>query len=96
MSTIIIGGTISPEGTVISGKGFTVEKKSTGEYAISFNYNFSETPAIVGSQTGYGPKEVPFDVVCFPTLNKTGATAITGDNVGNSSDRQFSFIVMGE
>ena len=98
MSINTIYGTVSAKGNKISGSGFSVKKKSksTGTYLISFDNEFSEIPAIVGSQTGYGDEEYPVDILDFPHLQKGGATVITGDGPGNFSDRQFSFIAIGQ
>lgn len=95
MSTNTIYGTVSSDGKKISGSGFSVNKQTTGTYLIDFNDNFSEIPAIVGSQTGFGEGEGPTDVIDFPFLQKGSATAITGDGRFNLSDRQFSFIAIG-
>ncbi len=89
-------GTVSSEGTIISGTGYTVQRVSKGTYSINFIENFSEVPAIVGSQTGFGNGQKPEDVVDFPYLDHESATAITGNTSDDHSDRQFSFIVMGQ
>ncbi|CAL2075556.1 conserved protein of unknown function [Tenacibaculum sp. 190524A02b] len=96
MSTNTIFGTISADGNIISGSGFSVKKQSTGKYLIDFNENFSEIPAIVGSQTGYGEGEGPTDVIVFPFLERGFATALTGNGEFIASDRQFSFIAIGK
>ena len=97
MSVTTIYGTVSAQGNKISGSsGFSVQKQSTGTYHIDFETNFSEIPAIVGSQTGFGTGQLPTDVVDFPFLQEGYATAITGDAHRNFEDRQFSFIAIGK
>ena len=96
MSATTIYGTVSAEGNKISGSGFSVSKQSTGKYLIDFENNFSEIPAIVGSQTGFGDGQIPSDVIDFPFLQEGHATAITGDGLHKLQDRQFSFIAIGK
>lgn len=101
MSTCTIHGTVTSQGGT-TGKGFTVQKvknkmgNKTGAYQITFNTPFSEIPTIVATQTGFGGGEIPADVVDIPSLEKDSATVITGDANNQFSDRQFSFIAIGQ
>ncbi|WP_299627981.1 hypothetical protein [uncultured Tenacibaculum sp.] len=97
MATKTIYGTVSSNGSIISGSGFIVQKQNTGTYLIDFEPGFSQTPAVVGSQTGYGSiDENPLDNVVFPYINQGSTTALTADSSGHKKDRQFSFIAIGE
>jgi hypothetical protein len=97
MATKTIYGTVASDGRIISGSGFISQRQNNGTYVIDFEPGFSNIPAIVGSQTGYGNiNENPLDGIVFPYLNQGSATALTGDSSGGKTDRQFSFIAIGE
>lgn len=96
MATQTIWGTVAGDGNKISGTGFSVIRQNDGNYLITFSVPFSGTPTIVGSLTGMNfGGQVPLDGIVFPFLDSKSATALTGDQFGTLSDRQFSFIAMG-
>ncbi|MBN3815404.1 hypothetical protein G3N57_01735 [Paraburkholderia sp. Se-20369] len=72
-----------------------MRRESNGTYQLSFNTAFIKTPAIVGSQWGYGNGQDTRDNVIFPALSGSGATIQTGDSNGKYTDRNFSFVVIG-
>ncbi|ORT89389.1 hypothetical protein B7G54_00125 [Burkholderia puraquae] len=72
-----------------------MKRESTGTYQLSFSTTFTRTPAITGSQWGYGGGQNTLDNVIFPALSGSGATIQTGDSNGKYSDRNFNFIVIG-
>ena len=89
-------GSIEKNGTIVSGSGgFSVKRESTGNYTVLFNTAFNNNPAVVGSQWGYGSGENTRDNVIFPTLSAGSVTVQTGDGGGNYSDRNFSFVAIG-
>lgn len=95
--TVTVYGTIGKDGKAISGSGFESSAQKTGQYLIDFDQKFIDIPAIVGSQTGWNDlDENPLDNVVFPLLNISSATALTGGSNGALSNRQFSFIAIGE
>lgn len=92
-----IWGTISANGRKISGEGFAVSRRDKGNYLIDFEPSFSSRPAITSSQFGLEKlSEDTRDNVVFPYLEPGSATALTGDSGGNRTDRQFSFIAIGD
>ncbi|MEQ6123239.1 hypothetical protein AAON49_03430 [Pseudotenacibaculum sp. MALMAid0570] len=97
MATKTIYGTVAQDGRVISGSGFLVQRQNDGIYVIDFEPGFSNIPAVVGTQTGYGDLgQNPLDGVIFPYINQGAVTAITAGADGRKQDRQFSFIAIGE
>jgi hypothetical protein len=97
-ATRTLWGAINASGSIkSSGGGFTVIHSGTGQYVLSFSPTFSDTPAVVGSQTNLGCLcEDPRDNVAFPFVSNGAATVVTGDSGGNQVDRNFSFIAIGE
>lgn len=97
MAQITLWGSIAKNGTVAAGSGgFKVQRESAGNYVIVFEHNFNSTPALVGSQWGYGNGQSTLDNVIFPSLSSSGATVLTGDANGKYTDRNFSFIAVGD
>lgn len=97
MATSIIYGTIHKDGGTASGKGFTCTRIDNGTYKIFFSPPFKTIPAITGSQTGFSDnKQNPLDNIVFPKLHRDYCTAKTADSSGTATDRQFSFIAIGE
>lgn len=96
MAQVTLWGSVQSNGTVVDGSGgFSVRRESNGTYQLSFNTAFIKTPAIVGSQWGYGNGQDTRDNVIFPALSGSGATIQTGDSNGKYTDRNFSFVVIG-
>ncbi|MFD1746842.1 hypothetical protein ACFSE1_15305 [Rhizobium helianthi] len=97
MTQRIIWGNVNADGSIHSGSGdFAITRTDNGVYMIQFNDDFTTTPAIVASQVRWGDiGQKTADNVVFPFLNKNGATAITGDNSGNRTNRNFAFIAIG-
>lgn len=92
----IVWGMIAGDGTPISGSGnFTVMRTDPGKYMIIFSTRFAHTPAIVGSQCGFGQGESTLDNVVFPAVSHQSVEAKTGGSDGSDCDRQFSFIAIG-
>ena len=97
MAQVIVWAEVGADGDLLSGTGCSVTKTSEGTYQIDFTDNFSDTPAIVGSQVNRkSPSEVTTDNVVFPLVTHAQATALTGDKNGDLSNRSFSFIAVGE
>lgn len=92
----IYWGTVDANGVLISnGGGASVSPEKTGAYSIGLTY--TNTPAIVGSQTSSGNSgEANTDGIVFPFVNQSQATAFTGNNNGSQQNRSFSFITAGE
>lgn len=96
MSSITLFGSIQSNGTIVSGSGnFSVKRESNGNYTILFNTPFTNNPAIVGSQWGFGSGQSTLDNVIFSTVSGGSAEVQTGDSKGNYTDRNFSFIAIG-
>ena len=97
MSQSISWGYINADGTIKDGSGdFTVTRVDNGVYQVSFSREFIATPAVVGSQTGYGSLgQANTDGVAFPFVEQISFTAKTGDSKGSAQNRSFSFIAIG-
>ncbi|QJX74694.1 hypothetical protein [Priestia megaterium] len=98
-----IYGYIKENGTIASSGGnmehFHVTKVSTGVYDVHFEPHFQNTPAVVATQLW--EKSGPLggsalDNVVLVSLSNSVARFKTGDGAGDSKDRQFTFIAMGE
>lgn len=103
-ATITAYHTTTP--TIHSGSGnFSVIRVDTGIYLIDFkDGTFTGTPALVATQQhGGGGSWTDFasagsstrDNVVILALDKDHAKLKTGDDNGKASDRNFSFIAMG-
>ncbi|CAL9327556.1 hypothetical protein SUDANB108_00003 [Streptomyces sp. enrichment culture] len=91
----IIRGTVQADGTRIPDAkwGYKVTKTGTGEYTLTFNNDFSETPSVVATLDGD-------DWNLLDNVHVTGATTErvtvrTGNSNGEVADRPFHFIAMG-
>lgn len=93
----IIAGVVRSDGWVISGGAdFKATRVNTGEYQIHFRNEFSDVPAVVGSQVLYqNDGQGTSGNVVFPFLNTLGFTALTGNGGGDHEDRSFAFIAAG-
>jgi len=96
MAQLLLWGSIEKDGTIVSSSGgFSVKRESTGNYSILFKNQFTSNPAITGAQWGYGTGQSTLDNVIFPSLSGGGANVQTGDSYGKYTDRNFSFIAVG-
>ncbi len=89
----IVRGVVDAAGTILEGKGFTVDHSLLGTYDVTFNVPFSGTPAITATvQTGGFAK-----VVNVTSINTSSATIVTHEirDGGFNEDRQFNFIAIG-
>lgn len=102
--TVTAFGTTNP--TINSGSGFTVIRVATGTYLIDFEEGlFKETPAIVATQQYSGSSSwtdfsngggQTTDNVTIIALDHIHAKLKTGGGNGAASDRNFSFIAIGD
>ncbi|HET7016647.1 MAG TPA: hypothetical protein VFI65_22180 [Streptosporangiaceae bacterium] len=92
-------GVISPEGKIISGHGFKVDRSNTGIYTILFEEPFNVIPVVVTSQI------FPNDVSSQGGDTRDNAVVVgivndrfrikTGGSGGEAQNRHFTFIAMG-
>lgn len=95
-------GHISKNGNIISKGGpqaFNVRKTSTGIYDINFESRFQNIPSVVATQVfkdlgSSGGNTL--DNVVIVDINDHFVSFKTGDSAGNPSDREFTFIAIGE
>jgi hypothetical protein len=90
----IVRGTVSLDGSVLHGQGFTSTKESTGRYSISFSPNFSGTPSATANQLGTDDD----NVILFETIDKGGFKVNIVDTSSDGASREddsFMFIVVG-
>ena len=100
-----IWGCVNANGTTHSGSGFTVERLSNaGSYIITYDTPFSATPAVVLTQQFANPYAwdnfnykdgMTLDNAVLVASDKTHFKLKTGDNDGNGSYRNFTFIAFG-
>ena len=95
----VVRGVVTGNGEVVSGTGFSIERKREGMYQVNFNPPFSDVPAITGTPANLIPddpyKQNTKDNVVVPKLEKALAVVLTGDGDGTKKDRPFSFIAIG-
>ncbi|WP_156438291.1 hypothetical protein [Burkholderia sp. BDU5] len=93
----IIWGSVNANGSINSGsKDFRVERTDTGKYVITFNTQFSVTPAVVATQNNFGDSgQSNMDGVSAPFVNAGYCQINTGDNSNKFQDRSFGFIAIG-
>ncbi|MFE6335169.1 hypothetical protein ACFVOK_18400 [Streptomyces sp. NPDC057798] len=91
----IVRGTVEADGTKKPGAkwGYKVTKTGTGEYTITFNNDFSETPSVVATLDGDDWKLLDNAHVTGATIERV--TVRTGNSNGEPADRPFHFIAMG-
>lgn len=95
-------GYISKSGSVLSGNSpghFHVTKVNTGIYDVHFEPHFQSTPAVVATQVWKDSGDMggnALDNVVLINVTTTMARFKTGDMDGIASDREFSFIALGE
>lgn len=96
MAQLLLWGSIEKDGTIVSSSGgFSVKRESTGNYSILFKNQFTNNPAITGSQWGFGSGQSTLDNVIFPSVSGGSVNVQTGDSGGSYTDRNFSFIAVG-
>lgn len=101
----MLRGVIASDGAVVGGAGFTVRRAAVGIYDMTFTQAFPVVPGATATQifgslnSGTGdPTSAggdPRDNAVIVHLSANKLRIKTGDNVGNPSDRYFSFIVIG-
>ncbi len=96
----IIRGTIDRNGAIVSGSGFTIDHQASGEYLIVFDDPFAARPS--GSVTqvfpnldNFGSGGYTLDNALFTGISTTQAKVITGNHIGDKSDRCFTFFIIG-
>ncbi len=94
MSTTVYG-VVAKDASVITGTGFSVLNPAQGEYTITFDQAFPDTPAAVATQGGNFNDPQNSDGIAIGTLNSKSMIVSTGDGGGNAQNRQFSFIAIG-
>jgi hypothetical protein len=95
MSTQTVFGVVGPDGSKLSGSGFTSRNVQPGLYRITFDQQFSGFPAVVASQGGNIKDPDPRDGTVVGNLGRDKIDILTGTEDGNPQNRQFSFLAMG-
>ncbi|MBP2339255.1 hypothetical protein JOF41_005433 [Saccharothrix coeruleofusca] len=93
--TNIICGIVNPDGSIYSGSGFQVEKRSNGQYLITFSVAYAKVPAVVASTCTFSTLWNGLDVSSVAHPSTSSCTVLTHDNVGNLADRPFTFMAAG-
>lgn len=96
----MIRGNVQQNGAIENGLGFTVTKVGKGQYQINFTPAFASRPSASVTQvfqdfTDFNAGGDTRDNAVIVGMDNTRMVVRTGDNAGKSSDRDFSFVVMG-
>ena len=83
----MIRGNVKFDGTILAGTGFTVTHNAAGQYTVDFSGNFPNGFTPVATINGFGFLDV--------TFNNQQMFVFTNNNIGISTDFNFSFIVVG-
>lgn len=87
----LVGGVVNDVGTVISGIGFTAAKEATGQYRVTFNPAFPETP--VGLATPYQTVGTIDKGIIVVALQATHLTVqLITASTGVAVDQGFTFL----
>jgi hypothetical protein len=99
MADRTVWGFVSPEGNILSGTGFLVDRSNTGLYSILFEHPFNVVPAVVATQV------YPNDVSSQGGDTRDNAVIVgiathrvrvkTGNGEGKADNRYFTFIATG-
>jgi hypothetical protein len=96
MPTQTVFGVVGPDGSKLSGSGFTVRNVQTGLFRITFDQQFSSFPAVVATQGGNIRDPDTRDGIVVGNLGRDKCDIITGTEEGKEQNRQFSFTAMGD
>jgi hypothetical protein len=90
----IIAGTVNADGSTAHGAGFSVSRVSQGHYQISFRPAFVAISGASVTQIYPGDGDTRDNAVIIK-LDVNGVYVKTGDSGGKASDRDFSFVAVG-
>jgi len=96
---VIASGRVAEDATVISGNNFVPVKIGTGLYTVVFTPPFASRPTVIASQVYAGKNETggnTKDNALVVAVTAERAVIKTGTPNGNASDRQFTFIAVGQ
>ncbi|HSS51767.1 MAG TPA: hypothetical protein VLX28_22720 [Thermoanaerobaculia bacterium] len=102
MAQQIVWGCVNANGTTHSGTGFTTVPNPPGVYDVVFSIPFNSTPAVVAIQNYKHWNDFTYnggdtrDNTVLIASDRTKFKLETGENDGKKSDRNFSFIAVGE
>ena len=91
----VVAGFVNANGTVVSGSGFTVSRRSTGLYDVTFTRPFSTRPAVVATQHYGSDTGNTKDNAVVTVINEENCRVKTGNGDGSASNRHFCFFAMG-
>ncbi|UHA73164.1 hypothetical protein [Paenibacillus sp. 481] len=93
----VVAGSVSANGSVVSGKGFRVSKVGTGLYDVFFTPPFGSPPGVSATQVfflgGLGGDTRDNAVLVF--IQNDRFRVKTGASDGTAQDRDFSFVAAG-
>ncbi|MVA27012.1 hypothetical protein V6582_15110 [Agrobacterium vitis] len=90
----IIAGTVKSTGEIISGDGFSVSRVSKGHYQVSFRPAFSKIGGASVTQIFPSDGNTKDNAVII-SLDVNGIYVKTGDSGGDATDRNFTFVAVG-
>lgn len=102
MAQQIVWGCVNANGTTHSGTGFTSIAAETGVYDVVYSTPFKITPAVVAIENYRNWTEFTYnggdtrDNAVLIASDRQKFKIATGNNEGNKSSRNFSFIAVGE
>ncbi|NEO92889.1 MAG: hypothetical protein F6K56_22715 [Moorea sp. SIO3G5] len=89
-----IFGVVGANGSIVSGKGFKVDKKRNGIYIITFDQPFAEYPGV--TCTIYGHSWLSFQMSISVVDIKPNYFVCQTSTPDRPEDSGFSFIAVGE
>ncbi|HSS78068.1 MAG TPA: hypothetical protein VLV54_15165 [Thermoanaerobaculia bacterium] len=103
MNQQIIWGCVNADGSIYNGTGFTpVPPNSPGVYNVIYSVPFKSTPAVVAIENWTSWTDFNYnrgdtrDNCVLVASDPTKFEIITGDSSGKKTNRNFSFIAVGE
>ncbi|MCW0453767.1 hypothetical protein [Xanthomonas sacchari] len=91
----VVAGVVGADGAVRNGAGYAVAHVSTGHYLVSFQPPFQALDGVSVTQIYPGDGSTCDNAVII-RLDAGEVLLKTGDGGGNQSDRDFSFVAIGQ
>ncbi|SCW64648.1 hypothetical protein SAMN04487970_102371 [Paenibacillus tianmuensis] len=93
----VLWGTVDPDGSIVSGMGYKVDKGGKGLYTVIFDESYSFVPGVSTTQIYYnnGNGGDTRDNSALVFVKNDRFRVKTGNDNGDASDRGFSFVVAG-
>ncbi|EKU23695.1 hypothetical protein [Xanthomonas graminis] len=91
----VVAGVVAGNGQIRNGSGFSVARTSTGHYLLSFQPAFETLGGAAITQIYSGDGDTRDNAVIL-RIDARQVLIKTGDGNGAQSDRDFSFVALGQ